>query len=127
METEAGRATLTPSGEMRAVEDRGTSLANHDLRSELVARLLALTGHCIPPEDIHANGENLLSVAALEGATFRLHHHGELALSRPCDHCGTGRFESPEITGPADLGYALAIWKPTHESCEDHDSEDLAA
>ncbi len=125
METKAGRAVLPPSGELRAVEEHEASLANHDLRPELVARLLALTGRWIPPEDIYADEGDLLSVAYLDGATFRLHHRGELALSRPCGHCGTGRFESLEITGPSDLGYALAIWKPMHESCQKY--EDLAA
>jgi hypothetical protein len=95
------------------------------LKAELSARVFGLTGRCIPPEDLHA--EEISAVAGIDGATFRLYREGRLVLMHACAHCGTGRFESPEIGSRADLGYALSDWRPVHEACEDFSSEDLAS
>ncbi|MGH3086059.1 MAG: hypothetical protein ACRDSJ_01920 [Rubrobacteraceae bacterium] len=113
----------------RAVEEyeRSVPARRAGLRTELAARLLALTGRWIPPDDVYADVEGRMAVANLDGDTFRLHRDGGLTLSRPCAYCGTGRFESPEINDPMDLGYALSIWKPMHEDCEDYDPSETPA
>jgi hypothetical protein len=59
------------------------------LRTDLAARILALTGRHIPPEEIYTNGS--LAVAGVDGVTFRLHHRS-LVLVRTCAYCGTGHF-----------------------------------
>jgi hypothetical protein len=94
-----------------------------DLRTQLAARILALTGRQISSEEIYADG--CLAVAGVNGVMFRLHRHS-LILVRSCTYCGTGNFESPEIGSFADLGYALSAWRPLHEDCEDYSAEDLA-
>jgi hypothetical protein len=96
-----------------------------DLRTELAARILALTGRLVPPEKVH--GDERAAAARVDGATFRLRRLGGLVLVRTCAYCGTGRFESPQITDAADLGYTLSAWRPLHEDCEDYSSEDLAS
>ena len=95
-----------------------------DLRWDLAARVLALTGRRISPEDVYA--DDRYAVVGVDGATFRLYRHGSLVLVRHCDYCGIGHFESPEIKDLADLGYALSAWLPLHEDCENHAAEDLA-
>jgi hypothetical protein len=110
----------------RAVEqyDRSLPARRRDLRWDLAARVLALTGRRISPEDVYA--DDSMAVAGVDGATFRLHLHDGLVLVRHCDYCGIGHFESPEIKDLADLGYALSAWLPLHEDCENHAAEDLA-
>ena len=109
-----------------AVDEYERSLpGRHDaLRAELTARVLALTGRRVPPENVYA--DDRLAVAGVDGATFRLHRGGDLVLVRACAYCGMDHFESPGIRGRADLGYALSAWQPVHEDCEDFYSEDLA-
>lgn len=96
------------------------------LCEELVARIALLTGQRVSPEDAYADANGRLAVAGVDGTSFRLYRGGGLVVARPCAYCGTGHFESPRISGVADLGYALGTWRPLHEDCEDYDaSEDL--
>ncbi|HEX6711589.1 MAG TPA: hypothetical protein VF068_14765 [Rubrobacter sp.] len=127
-----GTAGLTPlervqpfSWQAAAVGEYEISLpARHDeMRTDLSARILALTGRQISPREIYTDGS--LAVAGVDGVTFRLHHHS-LLLVRTCTYCGTGHFESPEISNLSDLGYALSAWRALHEDCEDYSEEDLA-
>ena len=112
----------------QAVEEYGRSLPGRstDLRAQLAARLLILTGRRIPPEDIYTDTNGRLAATSVDRMMFRLYGR-RLVLARSCAYCGIGRFESPEIGDLADLGYVLSSWRPLHEDCEDHDSEeDLA-
>lgn len=121
----------TPGWRRRAVEKYEGSLPirRERLRVDLAARLPALTGRPLSPQDVNASPEGRLAVADVEGAVFRLwRRSGEarsLVLARPCAYCGTGRFESPEITTTEDLGRALSAWRPLHVDCEDDPPEDL--
>lgn len=110
----------------QAVEGYQRSLSGRsaDLRTELAARLLILTGRRIPPEDIYTGTDGRRASTSVDGLTFRLYDR-RLVLVRSCAYCGTGRFESLEIGEPADLGYALSSWRPLHEDCDVYDSEDL--
>jgi hypothetical protein len=125
----AGLATLErvppSSWQAAAVGEYEISLpARHaEMRTDLSARILALTGRQISPREIYTDGS--LAVAGIDGVTFRLHHHS-LLLVRTCTYCGTGHFESPDISNLSDLGYALSAWRPLHEDCEDYSQEDLA-
>ena len=94
-----------------------------DLRTTLSAQILKLTGQHMSPEKIYTDGH--LAVAGVDDVTFRLYHGANPVLMRACAYCGTGHFESPQITDLSDLGYALSAWTPLHEDCE-HFSEDLA-
>jgi hypothetical protein len=78
-----------------AVDEYERSLpGRHDaLRAELTARVLALTGRRVPPENVYA--DDRLAVAGVDGATFRLHRGGDLVLVRACAYCGMDHFESP--------------------------------
>ena len=124
----AGLATLEGeqpfSWQAVAVGEYEISLpARHaEMRTELSARILALTGRQISPREIYTDGS--MAVAGVDGVTFRLHHHS-LLLVRTCTYCGTGHFESPEISSLSDLGYAMSAWRPLHEDCEDYSAEDL--
>lgn len=108
-----------------AVGEYETSLPTRHagLRTDLSARILALTGRHISPREIYTDGN--LAVAGVDGVTFRLHHQS-LVLVRTCTYCGTGHFEGPEIGSLSDLGYALSAWRPLHEDCEDFSEEDPA-
>ena len=121
-------APRTTGWREQAVEEYGRSLPGRiaDLRVQLAARLLILTGRRIRLEDIYTDTNGRLATTSVDHMTFRLYGR-RLVLARSCAYCGTGRFESPEINDLADLGYALSSWRPLHEDCEDHDSEeDLA-
>ncbi|HJQ28585.1 MAG TPA: hypothetical protein VJ827_04550 [Rubrobacter sp.] len=124
----AGLATLEGvqpfSWQAAAVGEYEISLPTRhaELRKDLSARILALTGRQISPREIYTDG--CLAVAGVDGVTFRLHHH-VLVLMRSCSYCGTGQFEGPEISSISDLGYALSDWRPLHEDCEDFSAEDL--
>lgn len=111
----------------QAIEEYERSLPGRsaDLRAELAARLLILTGRRISPEEIYTDTDGRLAATSVEDMTFRL-YSGRLMLARSCAHCGTGRFESLEIGDLADLGYALSSWRPLHEDCEAYDSEDFS-
>jgi hypothetical protein len=94
-----------------------------ELRMDLSARIMALTGQRISSEDIYADGR--LAVAGVDDATFRLYKSGDLVLVRTCAYCAMGHFESPQIGDLSDLGYALSAWKPLHEDCEAYSSDEF--
>jgi hypothetical protein len=106
----------------QAVEEHERSLTGRsaDLRAELAVRLMNLTGRRTSPDDVYVDQDARLGTVSVDGVAFRLYGR-RLVLRRPCAYCGTSRFESPEITCLADLGYALSSWRPLHEECEDHD------
>ena len=105
------------------VYERSWPTRRVDLRMDLSARILALTGRRISPSEIYTDGH--LAVAGVDDATFRLYNSGDLVLVRTCAYCATGHFESPRITDLADLGYALCVWRPLHEDREDYSSEEF--
>jgi hypothetical protein len=123
----AGLATLgaaQPLGWQAAAigeYERSWPTRHADLRTELSARILTLTGRQILPQGIYTDGH--LAVAGVDGTTFRLYHGGDLVLVHVCSYCATGRFESQRIGELSDLGYALSAWRPLHEDCEDYSSE----
>src|SRR5919202_977421 len=86
--------------------ERSWPIRHANLRMDLSARILALTGRQISSQEIYTDGH--LAVAGVDGATFWLYHGGDLVLVRACAYCATGRFESPEISSLSDLGYALS-------------------
>jgi hypothetical protein len=110
----------------QAVEEYERSLpgSRADLRAALAARLLILTGCRISLDEVHTDTDGRLAATSVEGMTFRL-YSGRLVLARSCAHCGTGRFESPEIGDLVDFGYVLSSWRRLHEDCEAYDAEDL--
>ena len=103
--------------------ERSLPIRHADLRTNLSAKILALTGQRISTQEIYTDGH--LAVAGVEGASFRLYHSGDLVLVRACAYCATGHFESSQIAALSDLGYALSGWRPLHEACEDYSSEEL--
>ena len=103
--------------------ERSWPIEHADLRMDLSARIMALTGQRISSEDIYADGR--LAVASVDGATFRLYYGGDLVLVRTCAYCSTGNFESSQIDDLSDLGYALSAWRPLHEDCEEYSSEEF--
>jgi hypothetical protein len=113
----------------RAVEkyERTFTKERARLRTDLSARLLGLTGTPIPEEHVHVDASGRLAVAGVDGETFRLYRQDGIVLVRPCDYCGTGRFESPKINDRADLGYALQAWRPLHDDCEDFEASETLA
>jgi hypothetical protein len=125
----AGLATLEAvqplDWQAEAVGDyeRSLPIRHADLRTNLSAKILALTGQRISTQEIYTDGH--LAVAGVDGASFRLYHDGDLVLVRCCAYCATGHFESPQISALSDLGYALSTWRPLHEDCEYYSSEEL--
>ena len=90
------------------------------LRTDLAARIRAVTGIPVAPDSVYADGQSGIATVTVDGAIFRL-AQGELVLLRPCAHCGTGQFASPAIGSVADLGRALDGWQPFHVDCEPED------
>jgi hypothetical protein len=118
-------ATQALDWQASAAQDykRSWPIRHADLRTDLSARILALTGQRISTQEIYTDGH--LAVAGVDDASFRLYHGGDLILVRSCAYCATGHFESPEIISLSDLGYALSAWRPLHEDCEDYSSEEV--
>jgi hypothetical protein len=118
-------ATEPPSWQDVAVGqyERSWLVRHAELRMDLSARIMALTGQRISSEDIYANGR--LAVASVNDATFRIYMSGDLVLVRTCAYCARGYFESPQIGDLSDLGDALSAWKPLHEDCEAYSSEEF--
>jgi len=115
--------------QVQAIEkyERSLPAGRAGLREELAARILVLTGLRVSSEDAYADASGRLAVAGVDGTTLRLYRGGDLVMVRSCAYCETGRFESPQISDVADFGYALGVWRPLHEDCEDQDgSENLA-
>jgi hypothetical protein len=112
-------------GETRTPRWRAQAVEEYELRTELAARLLALTGRAHLPDDLYVDTDGRLAVGSADNASFRLYRHGGLVLVRPCAYCGTGRFESPKISGLPALGHALAAWMPLHEDCEHYPPEEF--
>ena len=102
--------------------ERSWPIGHADLRTDLAARILRLTGRQISSEEIYADG--FLAVASVDGVRFWLHNYS-LVLVRACTYCGTGRFESPKISNLSDLGYVLSVWRPLHDDCEDYSPDEL--
>ena len=103
---------------------RSWPIRHTELRAQLGARIMALTGRRISSGEIYTDGQ--LAVVGVDGETFRLYRYGGLVLVRECAYCGTGHFESPQISSLSDLGCALSAWQPLHEDCEGSLPEDLA-
>jgi hypothetical protein len=93
---------------------------NADLRAEMAARLLALTGQAISPATIFVEPHTRTAMTVVDGVRFRL-TQDELVMLRRCAYCGTGQFVSPALAGPTDLGYALTEWRPLHCDCAPED------
>jgi hypothetical protein len=125
----AGLATLESAqplhwqAEAAQEYERSWQIRQADLRTDLSARILELTGQRVYTHEIYTDGH--VAVAGVDGASFRLYHGGDLVLMRTCAYCATGHFESPEMTSLSDLGYALSAWRPLHEDCEDYSSEEI--
>jgi len=58
--------------------ERSWPIRHADLRVDLSARVLALTGRRISSEEVYTDGH--LAVAGVDDATFRLYQSGDLAL-----------------------------------------------
>lgn len=93
------------------------------LRQRLAQRLLALTGQVVAERAIAVNTSGQRAIAVVDGLMFQLCGN-ELAVVRPCAHCGTGNFASAPITSRIRLGYALAAWEPYHPECAPADPPD---
>ena len=103
-----------------------TATANgipHQMRRRLAQRLLALTGRVVVEQAIAVDASRRQAIAKVDGVMFQLCDE-ELAVVRPCAHCGTGRFASAAITNRMRLGYALAVWEPYHPDCAPSDPPD---
>jgi hypothetical protein len=91
-----------------------------ELRADMAARLIALTGQTIASETIFVESHTRTAIAVVENVVFRLVDQ-ELVVLRPCAYCGTGQFASPAIHNVVDLGYALSEWEPLHDDCAPED------
>ncbi|HEU0028644.1 MAG TPA: hypothetical protein VFQ25_16170 [Ktedonobacterales bacterium] len=87
------------------------------LRTELAARVHALTGCAIPHGATVTDHDARRATVAVDGWIFQLQGR-DLVLLRPCAHCGGALFASPPLASQADLGYALCDWRPYHAWCE---------
>jgi hypothetical protein len=87
------------------------------MQAELVARVRSMTGRLAAAEAVYVDLDARLAQVTLDGVMFRW-RRDELVLVRPCAECGVGQFESPPLRSPADVGYALSVWRPTHDGCE---------
>lgn len=88
-----------------------------ELREGLVQGVRALTGRVVPPHMISIDHELQTALVVVDGISFRRHRE-RLVLLRACVYCGGGQFESLALRDTADLGYALAAWKPRYPGCQ---------
>lgn len=134
----AATATATATAEARARAPSAWQAAavaafaleagvgSSNLRAELAARLLGLTGCAVSDGAITGDRDARRATATLDGVVFQLWQH-DLLLLRPCAYCGTGLFASLPLSSRADLGHALSGWQPYHTECEPVDSAADAA
>ena len=115
---QAGRAKIAQVGsgdgwQMRAIELYRQAQQTEDsaMQAELSNRVLALTDRIIAPDSIDVDRAARLASVVVDGVLLRWRRR-QLVLVRSCPVCGLGLFESPAITSPADLGYALSAWQP---------------
>lgn len=120
------RRASADNWQARAVDAYRCAEANDSSspRLALAAAVHNLTGQTIPPETIVEDRKHMLATGTVDGILFRLTRMG-LMLLRPCAYCGTGQFESIPLQSEADLGFALAIWRPLHELCLQCDSDEM--
>ncbi|HJZ47315.1 MAG TPA: hypothetical protein VKE41_09125 [Roseiflexaceae bacterium] len=90
----------------------------------LAARVSALTGRSIHPEDVFVDTDAELAVVVVDGVVFRAHNQ-QVVVLRSCVECGIQRFESPALFSRADLGYALSAWQPYCRNCQPEDPADI--
>jgi hypothetical protein len=93
------------------------------LRAKLAAQVKTLTGCEIRANAIVTDPVARQATTTMDGVIFQLQGNN-LILLRPCAYCGVGRFPSPPVANPADLGYALSGWQPYHADCEPADPDD---
>jgi hypothetical protein len=93
------------------------------LRTELASRVQNLIGREIIPSLVYADPDKHIARVSVDGVSFRL-TRGQVVLLSPCAHCGVREFESRTMESPADLGYALSVWKPYCRDCVPEDPSD---
>lgn len=101
----------------------GKTTVEGKLRTELARRVQDLTGREVLPDLVYADPDKQFARVSVDGVSFRL-THGQVVLLSPCAYCGVREFESSAIESPADLGYALSVWKPHCRDCVPGDSHD---
>jgi hypothetical protein len=102
---------------------QGRSNFEGKLRTELARRVQVLTGREVLPDLVYADPDKQLARVTVDGVSFRL-TRGQVVLLSPCAYCGVRAFESSAIESPADLGYALSVWKPHCRDCVPEDPHD---
>ena len=95
---------------------QGRSNMERESANWLAGRVLALTGREIPASLVYADPDRHTARVTVDGVSFRL-AGDQVVLLSPCAYCGVREFESPAIESPADLGYALSVWKPYCRDC----------
>lgn len=114
---------VAPHWQIEALEAYEKSLQPLEvhLRSNMAARVLALTGRRIAPGAIYADAMNQVAVATVDCIVFKLLKEN-LVILRPCVRCGCCQFASMPVTNRAELGYVLSEWEPRCASCQEEDS-----
>jgi hypothetical protein len=90
----------------------------------LAARVSALTGRSIDPEDVFVDQDAELATVVVDGVVFRARNQ-QIVVLRSCAECGIERFESAPLYSRADLGYALSGWQPRCRNCQPEDPADV--
>jgi hypothetical protein len=96
--------------------------ADATLRTQLIDAVYSVTGKRLDPQTIVIDQAHQIAFGDLDGVRFRLTPN-ELAVIRPCAHCGLGAFAGPPIERLADLGYALSDWQPLHAGCRPFEAD----
>jgi hypothetical protein len=86
----------------------------------LAARVSALTGRSVDPEDVFVDMDAEIATLVVDEVVFRARRQ-QITVLRSCAECGIERFESPPLFSRADLGYALGAWQPLCQNCQPED------
>ena len=86
----------------------------------LAARVSALIGRSVDPEDVFVDLDAQLATVVVDGVVFRARNQ-QVVVLRSCVECGIERFESRPLFSRANLGYALSAWQPLCHNCQPED------
>jgi hypothetical protein len=93
------------------------------LAHELVAAVRRLAGRALDLDAIVVDAPGRAAWGSLDGVRLRW-RRAQLAVVRPCAHCGHGAFASGPIGTMQDIFSAVGEWRPLHRDCRPFEADD---
>lgn len=108
---------------MVVADTRTDETTGQALARELVAAVRRLAGRALDLDALVVDGAGRAAWGSLDGVRLRW-RHGQLAVVRPCAHCGCGAFASRPLATLQDIVSAVGEWQPLHRDCRPFEADD---